>query len=62
VAERAVRPVEIVVMRVLAEHSSGMLRAGDQYSVEEFAADATDETFGDRVPGPRLDDPQVHGG
>jgi hypothetical protein len=51
---------------VLAEHHYGMPLIDDQGVVEEFAADAADEAFGDRV-GPRcphrcLDDPDVDGG
>ena len=43
-----------------------MPQVDDQYSVEEFAANAADEAFGDRV-GPRClhrrpDDPHVDGG
>jgi hypothetical protein len=54
------------VVLVLAEHGSGMPLVDDQDAVEEFAANAADEAFGDRV-GPRcpdrcLDDGDAGGG
>ena len=56
----------VVVELVLAEHGRGVPLVDDQGAVEEFAADAFDEAFGDRVgprrPHRRLDDPDVHGG
>jgi hypothetical protein len=55
-AERAVWPVAVVVLGVLGQHGCGMPLVGDEDSVEEFAADAADETFGDRV-GPRRPQP-----
>ena len=36
----------VVVVLVLAEHGGGVPRVDDQGAVEEFAADAADETFG----------------
>ena len=48
-AEGAVRPVAVVMLFVLAQHCSGMALVGDQDAVEEFASDAADEAFGDRV-------------
>jgi len=50
--EGALRPVGVVVALVLAKHSCRVPLVDDQEAVEEFAADAADETFGDRV-GPR---------
>ena len=51
---------------VLAEHGGGVPLVDDQGAVEEFAADAADEAFGDRVgprrPDWRLDDANVGGG
>ena len=65
-AERAVRAMAVEVLLVLAEHGHGVPLVDDQGAVEEFAADAADEAFGDRV-GPRcphrcLDDADVDGG
>ena len=65
-AERAVWPVVVVVLGVLGQHGCGVPLSEDQGAVEEFAADAADEAFGDRV-GPRrphrcLDDADVDGG
>lgn len=54
-AERAVRPVSVEVVFVLAENGCGMSLVDDQSAVEEFAADAANEAFGDRV-GPRCPD------
>jgi hypothetical protein len=56
----------VVVVLVLAEHGGAVPRVDDQGAVEEFAADAADEAFGDRV-GPRrpyrcLDDADVGSG
>ena len=50
----------------LAEHGCSVLLIDDQKTVEEFASDAADEAFGDRV-GPRcphrsLDNADVEGG
>ena len=39
----------VVVVLVLAEHGDGVPLVDDQGAVEEFAADAADEAFGDRV-------------
>ena len=65
-AERAVWPMVVVVVLVLGEHGGGVPLVDDQGAVEEFAADAADEAFGDRVgprrPHRRLDDPDVDGG
>jgi hypothetical protein len=41
--------VGVVVVRVLLEHRCGVPLVDDQEAVEEFAADAADETFGDRA-------------
>ncbi len=51
---------------VLAEHGCGVSLVDDQDAVEQFAADAADEAFGDGV-GPRrsyrrVDDPDIDGG
>jgi len=47
-AERAVWPMAVVVVLILAGHRGGVPLI-DQDAVEEFAADAADEMFGDRV-------------
>jgi hypothetical protein len=65
-AERAVRAVVVVMVLVLAKHGCGVPQVDDEDAVEEFAADAADEAFGDRV-GSRclhrcLDDPDVECG
>ena len=62
----AVRPVIVVVVLVLAKRPCGMPLVDDEDAVEELAADASDEAFGDRV-GPRcphrcLDDADVDSG
>jgi len=50
----------VVVVRVLAENGGGMPLVDGQGAVEEFAANAADEAFGDgvgpRSPYRRLDD------
>ena len=45
-------PAVVVVVLVLGQHHCGVSLVDDQGAVEEFAADAADEAFGDRV-GPR---------
>ena len=42
-------PMAVVVVLVPAEHGGGVPRVDDQGAVEEFASDAADEAFGDRV-------------
>jgi hypothetical protein len=64
-AERPVWPVAVVVVLILTKRCCRMPLVDDQGAVEEFAANAADEAFGDRV-GPRrphrcLDDPDVGG-
>jgi hypothetical protein len=44
-----VRPVIVVVEFVSAQYGHGVALADDQDAVEEFAADAADEAFGDGV-------------
>jgi hypothetical protein len=39
----------VVVVLELGHHGGGVPRVDDQGAVEEFAADAADEAFGDRV-------------
>jgi hypothetical protein len=61
-----VRPVGVVVVCVLAKNCFGVLLVDRQYAVEEFAANAADEAFGDGI-GPwrthrGLDDADVDGG
>ena len=57
------RLVIVVVVFVLTEHGCGMALIDDQDTVEQFAANAADEPFGDRVglrrPGGRPDDPDI---
>ena len=48
-AECAVRPVVVVMVLVLAKHGCGVSQVDDEDAVKEFASDAADETFGDRV-------------
>jgi hypothetical protein len=48
-AERAVRAVVVVTVLVLAKRGCGVPQVDDEDAVEEFASDAADETFGDRV-------------
>ena len=48
-AECAVRPVVVVMVLVLAKHGCGVPQVNDEDPVEEFASDAADEAFGDRV-------------
>jgi hypothetical protein len=48
-AERAARPVSVEVVLVLAENGCGISLVDDQSAVEEFAAAAANEAFGDRV-------------
>jgi hypothetical protein len=48
-AECAVRAVVVVMVLVLAKHGCGVSQVDDEDAVEEFASDAADETFGDRV-------------
>ena len=48
-AERAVWPVVVVVLRVLGQHGRGMPLVDGQGAVEEFAANAADEAFGDGI-------------
>ena len=48
-AECAVRPVVVVMVLVLAKHGCGVPQVDDEDPVEEFASDAADEAFGDRV-------------
>jgi hypothetical protein len=59
-AERSVWPVRVVAVRVLAKSCSGVSLVDDQYAVEEFAADAANEVFGDGIgpwrPNRGLDD------
>ena len=44
------RPVTVVMLLVLAKHGRGVALVDDQYTVEQFAADAAeDEAFGDGV-------------
>jgi hypothetical protein len=45
-------PVVVVVLGVPGQHGCGVPLVGDEDAAEEFAADAADEAFGDRV-GPR---------
>jgi hypothetical protein len=56
----------VVVVYVLLEHGTGMPPVDDQEAVEEFATEAADEAFGDRVGSRCLhrcfDDPDVDGG
>jgi hypothetical protein len=49
------RPVIVVVVLVLTKHGCSMPLVDDQDAVEQFAAEAADEAFGDRV-GPRRPD------
>ena len=51
-AKCSVRPVAVVMAFVLAQHNRGVALVDDQDAVEEFTANAADETFSDRV-GPR---------
>jgi hypothetical protein len=43
------RLVAHVVVLVLAEHGGGVPLVDDQDAVQDFASDATDEAFDDRV-------------
>jgi hypothetical protein len=65
-AERAARAVVVVMVLVLAKHGCGVPQVDDEDAVEEFAPDAADEAFGDRVgsrcPHRCLDDPDVERG
>ena len=59
-------PTAVVVVLVLGDCGGGVPLVDDQGAVEEFAANAADEAFGDRV-GPRrlhrrLDDGNIDGG
>jgi hypothetical protein len=49
-AERAVRPMAVVVLGVLGQHCRGIPLAGDEDAAEEFAADAVDGVFGAARP------------
>jgi hypothetical protein len=61
-----VRPVTVVMMLVLRKHGCGVPLVDDQDAVEEFAAEAADEAFGNcvgpRCPARRSDDSDVDGG
>jgi hypothetical protein len=48
-AEGAVRPVDVVVALVLAQHRCRMPLVDDEDAVKEFTANAADETFSDRI-------------
>jgi hypothetical protein len=60
-----VRPVPVVMDQVLAEYQSQVVFAEDQYPVQEFAAEASDDAFADGVHPWGLrqggDDPQAFG-
>jgi hypothetical protein len=45
-AERAMRPVVIVVVDIALQHAAQMTSAEDNHVVEVFAADRTDDPFG----------------
>ena len=62
----AMRPVIVVVALEVAQHGCSVSSVDDQETVEQFAADGADESFGDRVrpwrAHRRLDDLDVDGG
>ena len=64
--ERPVRPVIVVVVLVVTKHGRGVPLVDDQDAVEELAAEAADEAFGDRVgpwrPHRRPEDADLDGG
>ena len=43
------RAVVVVMVLVLAKHGCGVSQVHDEDAVEEFASNAADESFGDRV-------------
>ena len=43
------RTVVVVMALVLAQHGCGVSLVDDQEAIEEFALDAADEAFGDRI-------------
>ena len=47
--QSAVWPMAVVMAFELAEYGCGVSLIDDQKAVEEFAADRSDETLGDRV-------------
>ena len=61
--EGAVRTVVVVMALALAQHGCGVSLVDDQEAIEEFASDAADEAFGDRMgtrcPHRRPDDADV---
>src|ERR1039458_7617067 len=48
-AERAVRPMAVVVLSELAQHAVQVTPVGDQQPVEALPSDAADESLSDRV-------------
>ena len=48
-AERAVRPMAVLVLSELAQHAVRVTAVGDQQPVEALPSDAADESLSDRV-------------
>ena len=48
-AERAVRPMAVLVLSELAQHAVQVTAVGDQQPVEALPSDAADESLSDRV-------------
>jgi hypothetical protein len=48
-AEGAVRPSSVVVLKILGQHLSQVVLVDDQQPVEEFPAQGADHPFADRV-------------